>query len=79
MGLSQTRPLDEEEKEEEEKEGKAGKGGKEDKDTGHLKGNPDSQFPQGSRQCLDMILSGTLRMARINGTVSASSTALLRV
>jgi hypothetical protein len=59
--------------EEEEKEGK------EDRDTGYLKGNPDSKFPQGIRQCLDIILSGILRITRMNGPVSTSSTAFLRV
>jgi hypothetical protein len=43
-GLSQTRPLDEEE------------GEREKRDTEYLKGNPDSQFPQEISQCLDMIL-----------------------
>jgi hypothetical protein len=51
MGLFQTGLLEEEEGE-----------GKEDRDTGYLKENPDSQFPQRIRQCLDMILSGTMRM-----------------
>jgi hypothetical protein len=49
-GLSQTGPLQEEEGEEEK-----------DRDTGYLKGNPDSQFPQEVKQYLDMILSGTLK------------------
>jgi hypothetical protein len=53
--------------------------GKKDKDTGYLKGNPDSQFQQEIRQCLGMTLSGTLKMARMNGPVTISSTAFLRV
>jgi hypothetical protein len=42
-------------------------------------GNPDSQFPQEIRQCLDMILSETPRMTKINGPITASSTVFLRV
>jgi hypothetical protein len=68
MGLSQTQPLKEEEGV-----------GKKERDTGYLKENPDSQFPQETRQCLDMILSGTLRMTRMSGPVTTSCTAFLRV
>jgi hypothetical protein len=55
--------------------------GKKDRDTEYLKGNPNSQFPQEIRQCLDMKLSGTLRMTRMNGPISecTSFTAFLRV
>jgi hypothetical protein len=68
IGLSQTKPW------------KRRRGrGKKDRDTGYPKGNPKSQFPQEIRQCLDRILSGTLRMTRMNGPVSTSSTAFLRV
>jgi hypothetical protein len=49
------------------------------RDTGYLKGNPNSQFPQEIRQCLDKILCGTLRITRINGPITTSSTAFLRV
>jgi hypothetical protein len=52
---------------------------KKDKDTGYLKGNLDSQFRQEIRQCLGMTLSGTLKMTRMNGPVTISSTAFLRV
>jgi hypothetical protein len=52
---------------------------KEDKDIGYLKENPDSYFPQVIRKCLDMILSVTLRMTRMNGPGTTSSTAFLRV
>jgi hypothetical protein len=52
---------------------------KKDKDTGYLKGNLDSQFQQEIRQCLGMTLSGTLKMTRMNGPVTISSTAFLRV
>jgi hypothetical protein len=48
-------------------------------DTRYLKGNPDSQFPQEIRQCLDMFLGGNLRITRMNGVVTTSSTAFLRV
>jgi hypothetical protein len=68
MSLSQTGPLEEEEGE-----------GKKDRDTGYLKGNPDSQFPQEIRKYLDMILNGTLRMTRMNGPKTTSSTPFLRV
>jgi hypothetical protein len=50
---------------------------KKDKGTGYLKGN--SQFQQEIRQCLDMTLSGTLKMTRMNGDVTISSTAFLKV
>jgi hypothetical protein len=50
-----------------------------DKDTGYLKGNPDSQFQQEIMQYLGMTLSGTLKMTKINGPITTSSTAFLRV
>jgi hypothetical protein len=50
----------------------------EEKDIGYLKVNLDSQFQQEIRQCLGMTLSGTLKMARMNGVVTISSTAFLR-
>jgi hypothetical protein len=50
---------------------------KKDKDTGYLKGNPDSKFQQEIRQCLGMTLSGTLKMTRMNG-LTTSCTAFLR-
>jgi hypothetical protein len=53
--------------------------GEEDKDTGYLKGNPNSQFQQEIRQCLSMILNGTLKMTRMNGPITTSSTTFLRV
>jgi hypothetical protein len=53
--------------------------GKKDKDTGYLEVNPDSQFLQEIRQCLDIILNGTLRMTRMNEPITTSSTAFLRV
>jgi hypothetical protein len=52
---------------------------KKDKDTGYLKGNPNSNFQPEIRQCLGMILSGILKMTRMNGPVTMSSTAFLRV
>jgi hypothetical protein len=51
---------------------------KKDKDTGYLKGNPKSQFPQEIRQWLD-ILSGTLRTTRVNGAITTSLTVFLKV
>jgi hypothetical protein len=48
---------------------------KRDKETGYLKGNPNSQFQQEIRQCLGMILSGTLKMKRMIGPITTSSTA----
>jgi hypothetical protein len=45
----------------------------------HLKGNPNSQFPQEIRQCLGMTISGTLKMTRLNGAITISSTVFLRV
>jgi hypothetical protein len=53
--------------------------GKKDRDTGYLKENPNSQFPQEIRQCLGMILCGTLKVTRMNGPITTSSTAFLRV
>jgi hypothetical protein len=44
----------------------------------HLKGNPDSQFPQEIRQGLDMILIGTLRVTSMNGPITTSASAFLR-
>jgi hypothetical protein len=64
VGLSEIQPLEKE--------------GKEDGDTGHLKVNPDSQFWQGIKQCLEVILIGTLRAKRMNGSITTSSTAFLR-
>jgi hypothetical protein len=52
---------------------------KKDRDNGYLKGNPDSLFPQEIRQYLDMILTRTLKMTRMNGPITTSSTAFLRV
>jgi hypothetical protein len=46
---------------------------------GHLEGNLNSQFQQEIRQCLDMTLSGTLKMTRMNGAITFSSSAFLRV
>jgi hypothetical protein len=40
------------------------------KDTGYLKGNLDSKFQQEIRQYLGMILSGTLKMTRMNGAIT---------
>jgi hypothetical protein len=40
---------------------------KKDKGIGYLKGNLNSHFQQEIRQCLGMILSGTLKMTRMNG------------
>jgi hypothetical protein len=48
-------------------------------DARYLKGNPNSQFPQEIRQCLGMILGGTLKMTRMNGSVTTLSTAFLRI
>jgi hypothetical protein len=67
--LSQTRPSQEEE------EGRE----KKDKGIGYLEGNLDSQFQQEIRQCLGMTLSGTLKTTRVNGVLTISSTAFLRV
>jgi hypothetical protein len=53
--------------------------GEKDRDTGYLNGNPNSQFSQEIRQYLGMTLSGTLKMTRMNGPVTTSSTAFLRV
>jgi hypothetical protein len=66
--LSQTGPSQEE-------EGRENK----DKDIGYLKGNTDSQFQQEIRQYLGMTLSGTLKMTRMNGAITISSTAFLRL
>jgi hypothetical protein len=52
---------------------------KKDKDIGYLKRNLNSQFQQEITQCLDMTLYGTLKMTRMNGVVTISSTAFLRV
>jgi hypothetical protein len=52
---------------------------KKDKDTGYLKGSLDSQFQQEIKQYLDMTLSGTLKMTRMNGAITISSTAFLKV
>jgi hypothetical protein len=52
---------------------------KTDKDTGYLKGNPDSKFQQEVRKCLGIILRGTQKVPRMNGPVTTSSTAFLRV
>jgi hypothetical protein len=52
---------------------------KKDKDIGYLKGNLNSQFQQDIRQCLGMTLSGTPKMIRINGVVTISCTAFLKV
>jgi hypothetical protein len=52
---------------------------KKDKDTGYLKGNPDSHFQQEIRQHLGVILSGTLKMKRMNRPITTSSIAFLRV
>jgi hypothetical protein len=52
---------------------------KKGKDTGYLKGNLNSQFQQEIRQYLGMSLSGTLKMRRMNGATTISSTAFLRV
>uniref|UniRef100_A0A8C0W876 Uncharacterized protein n=1 Tax=Castor canadensis TaxID=51338 RepID=A0A8C0W876_CASCN len=49
-----------------------------DKNIGYLKGNLNFQFQQ-IRQCLGMTLSGTLKMTRMNGIITISSTAFLRV
>jgi hypothetical protein len=54
-------------------------GEKKDKDTGYLKGNLDSQFQQEIRQYLGVTVSGNLKMIRMNGPVTISSTAFLRV
>jgi hypothetical protein len=51
---------------------------KKDKDIGYLEGSLDSQFQQEIRQCLGMTLSGTLKMTRMNGTITISSTAFLK-
>jgi hypothetical protein len=66
-GLSHTGPSQEEE----------GEG--EERDTGYLEGSLDSQFQQEIRQCLGMTLSGILKMTRMNGAITISSTAFLRV
>jgi hypothetical protein len=52
---------------------------KKDKGIGYLKGNLDSQFQQEIRQCLGMTLSDTLKMTRMHGVVTISSTVFLRV
>jgi hypothetical protein len=57
---------------------RGGGGGEKDRDTGYLKGNPNFQFPQEIRQCLDMLLSGTLRMTKMNGSITTSSPAFLK-
>jgi hypothetical protein len=49
------------------------------KDTEYLKGNLDSQFQQEIRQYLGMTLSWTLKMKRMNGVVTISSSAFLGV
>jgi hypothetical protein len=59
--------------------GRVGGRGERKTDTGYLKENPNSKFPQEIRQCLDKILCGTLRITRINGPITTSSTAFLRV
>jgi hypothetical protein len=51
---------------------------KKDKDTGCIKGNLDSQYQQ-IRQYLGMILSGILKLTRMNRAVTTSFTAFLRV
>jgi hypothetical protein len=51
---------------------------KKDKDIGYLEGSLNSQFQQEIRQCLVMTLSGTLKMTRMNGAVTISSTAFLK-
>jgi hypothetical protein len=51
---------------------------KKDKDTGYLKGNTDSQFQQEIRQYVGMTLSRTLKLTRINGAITISSTTFLR-
>jgi hypothetical protein len=50
---------------------------KKDKDTGYLKGNLNSQHA--IRQYLGMTLTGTLKMTRMNGALTISSTPFLRV
>jgi hypothetical protein len=52
---------------------------KKDKGIGYLKRNLDSQFQQEIRQYLGMTLSGTLKMTEMNGVITISSTAFLRV
>jgi hypothetical protein len=52
---------------------------KKDKGMGYLKGNHNSQLQQEIRQYLGMILSGTLKMTWVNGAITISSTAFLRV
>jgi hypothetical protein len=52
---------------------------KKDKDTGYLKGSLYSQFQQEIRQYLVITLSGTLKTTRMNGAVTISSTAFLRI
>jgi aspartate/tyrosine/aromatic aminotransferase len=52
---------------------------KKDKDTEYVEGNLDSQFQQEIRQCLGLTLSETLKMTRMNGVTTISSTAFLRV
>jgi hypothetical protein len=52
---------------------------KKDKDTGYLEGSLNSQFQQEIRQYLGMTLSGILKMTRMNGVITISSTAFLRV
>jgi hypothetical protein len=52
---------------------------KKDKGIGYLKGNLNFQFQQKIRQCLGMTPSGTLKMTRMNGVITISSTAFLRV
>jgi hypothetical protein len=52
---------------------------KKDKDTGYLKWSLNSRFQQEIRQYLGMTLSVVLKMTRMNGIVTISSTAFLRV
>jgi hypothetical protein len=52
---------------------------KKHKGIGYLKGNLNSQFQQEVRQFLGMTLGGTLKMTRMNGVATISSTAFLRV
>jgi hypothetical protein len=55
--------------------------GREKKDKGirYLKGNLNSQLQQEVRQYLGMTLNGTLKMTRMNGVITISSTTFLRV
>jgi hypothetical protein len=52
---------------------------KKDKDTGYLEGNLNSRFKQEIRQCLGMILSRILKITRMNGIITFSSTAFLSI